>query len=119
MTRFYSARALARARGISPSTASRRWDDFPGGTDERGRRWVEVPDDAELLRYPRPPAPQLRVVDARPTAEAEASTTTEREGSILAALLAELEAKSRHIDKLLDLLKSREAAETRPPADDD
>jgi hypothetical protein len=104
MPRFYSARDLAKAHGVSPSTANRRWNDFPNGVDEQGRRWVEVGDDAALLRYPRRQRPSLALLDAG-AVPYSGWPTEPKDEPVVVALLRELEARSHQIDRLLQIIQ--------------
>jgi hypothetical protein len=116
MARYYSARELGRGTGVSASTANRRWSSFPNGVDEHGRRWVEVSEGVSLLRYPRHARP-LRVVDAEARTDTSGEEGFEAGGSIIAALLRELETRSRQIDRLLEMLRRQpdESGPTKAP----
>src|SRR5690348_3234659 len=108
MARFYSARSLAAAHDVSPSTANRHWHEFPNGVDERGRRYVDIPDGAVLRRYPRSPRAPLTVMEHPAPSFGAAGATLETDGSLVVALVRELEARTRQIDTLLDMLRRQQ-----------
>lgn len=116
MARYYSSGRLAARFDVSRTTAWRCWKRFPQSVDELGRAYVEVPDDAQLLRYGPRKHPKLRVLNGDDAQTDDADALDEATAPyVVAALLQEMAARTRQIDRLIALLEKERGGAVPEP----